>query len=421
MMKILLIGLGTRGDIQPLIALGNGLKSAGYEVGITAAENFQEWIEREGFQYEYFPLDMQAFMNSEHGKEWAGNSSDSPLKEAQNMRKMMGDLSVESCMILFKTSENYDVLVSGLTTFHITESIAQKLNKKHLTILLAPMNPTHAGYATLTPFVAGKSIFLNRISGYIGQYVMHWIFKDWVNEFRTAIGLPTLSYSGYLQAYNRDVPVIYGISPQVMPPPDDWDEQIYVTGFWFYDAGNDWTPSAELSQFLASGKPPVYIGFGSMSNKNPQATTDIMIDALQQSRQRGIIYSGWAGLQAEDLPDDIFLLDFAPHDWLFPQMAAVIHHGGAGTTAAGWRAGVPSGVVSHMADQPYWGRRVHELGVGAPLIRRHELTTERLAENIALMVNDAEMCDRAGVLGEQIRQEDGVARAVAVFNTILTC
>jgi UDP:flavonoid glycosyltransferase YjiC (YdhE family) len=228
-----------------------------------------------------------------------------------------------------------------------------------------------------------------------------------------------MSYWEYVRAYDKEVPVIYGLSPEVMPGPDDWGEQIHVTGYWFQDTKDDWKPSQALCDFLDAGKPPVYIGFGSMSNKNPKATTAIMIDSLKQTGQRGIIYSGWAGLKAEKLPEDIFLLDYAPHDWLFPRMAAVVHHGGAGTTGAGLRAGIPSAVVSHMADQPYWGRRVHELGVGAPLIRRHELSTERLAENIRLMLSDTATQTRAADLGKRIRQENGVANAVAVFKDIL--
>src|SRR5690606_22961822 len=142
----------------------------------------------------------------------------------------------------------------------------------------------------------------------------------------------------------------------------------------------------------------------------------LMIEALQKTGKRGIIHTGWAGLHAKNLPDDIFLLDYAPHDWLFPQMAGVVHHGGAGTTGAALRAGVPNTVVSHMADQPYWGRRVYELEVGAPFIRRHELSSARLAEAILTMTTSPEIAENAVKLGAAIREEDGVAEAVKVFD-----
>lgn len=418
-MRILLVGLGSRGDVQPLFALGNALKEAGYEIAILAGSNFQKWVENEDFVYEYFPVNIEALMNGDNGKEWVENSSTNLINEARNMRRMVNELNENSGMDLLRIAENYDVLVSGLPIFHSTQTIAQKLNKKHITILLAPMNPTREADATMVPMIPRKSIFLNRLSGYIGLYFTHWIFKEKANEFRETLGLPPMKYLDYARAYNKELPVIYGVSPQVMPRPDDWGKQIYVTGYWFYQPKTDWSPSKALCDFLEAGKPPIYLGFGSMSNKNPEATTAIMIDALKQTRQRGIIYSGWAGLKTEDLPEDVFLLEFAPHDWLFPRMAAIVHHGGSGTTAAALRAGVPSAVVSHMADQPYWGRRIHELGVGAPLIRRHELTTERLAENIRLMVSDTAMQKRAIDLGNRIQQEDGLANAVAAFKEIL--
>ncbi len=156
-----------------------------------------------------------------------------------------------------------------------------------------------------------------------------------------------------------------------------------------------------------------------MSNKNPEATTQLMVDALAQAEKRGIIYSGWAGLKAESLPESVFLLDGAPHDWLFPQMAGVVHHGGAGTTAVGLRAGVPTTVVAHMADQPYWGRRVHELGVGSECIHRKDLTVARLAKAIRFMTDNPQIQQNATALSQKIAQEDSVAEAVRVFNRLL--
>ena len=125
------------------------------------------------------------------------------------------------------------------------------------------------------------------------------------------------------------------------------------------------------------------------------------------------------GLKSEKLPDNVFLLDSAPHDWLFPRMEAVIHHGGAGTTAAGLRSGVPSAIVAHIGDQPYWGRRLHELGVGAPLLRRHLLTADNLGETIRLLTTDRDLRARAAALGERIRAEDGVGNAVRAFGRFM--
>ncbi len=167
-----------------------------------------------------------------------------------------------------------------------------------------------------------------------------------------------------------------------------------------------------MQRFLDAGDPPVYVGFGSMSGRDPQHLTKLVIDALQQAGVRGLIATGWGGLTAADLPETIFKIDSVPHDWLFPRVAAVVHHGGAGTTAAGLRAGRPTVICPFIVDQPFWGRRVHELGAGAAPIPQKQLTAENLAAAIREVTSDPTIHRKAEVLGEQIRQEDGIGIAV---------
>jgi len=417
-MHILLIGFGSRGDVQPLLALGCGLQDAGYRVSIASSLNFRALIEDAGLTFAPIRTDMQALMTGEHGQQWI-ESGNNYLKQAQSMRRMIAEAGEAVGQDLLNAAHDADVLVSGLSSFGVADAIAQKFNKQHVTVLLAPMNPTRFHAATMQPSIPRKNIALNRFAGYVGQYFTHWIFKPVTDQFRASLGLESLRFGGFARAYNQRVPVLYGLSPLVMPRAEDWGAHIHVTGYWFYDAPNDWQPSDDLSRFLQAGEPPVYIGFGSMSATDPEGTAHMMLEALQQSGQRGIIHSGWANFTADQLPDTVYLLDYAPHDWLFPQMAAVIHHGGAGTTAAALRAGVPNSVVAHMADQPYWGRRVHELGVGAPYVQRTKLNPQRLATMIRETVSDAGMRERAASLGQQIRQENGVERAVDILGTIV--
>ncbi len=217
------------------------------------------------------------------------------------------------------------------------------------------------------------------------------------------------------QLYKQQKPAIYGISPNVLPKPPDWGDNIEITGYWFLDTPADWQPPKDLVDFLLAGPPPVYVGFGSMSIRNPEETTEIVIQALSRTKQRGLLATGWGGLKLADLPDNVFKIDSVPHDWLFSQMAAVIHHGGAGTTAAGLRAGIPTITVPFFVDQPFWGKRVAELGVGPQPIPRKQLSVERLAAAITTVVSDKELQRRVAVLGERIRTEDGVAKAVEVI------
>jgi len=183
---------------------------------------------------------------------------------------------------------------------------------------------------------------------------------------------------------------------------------------WFLGPPGDWTPPNSLTAFLEAGPRPVYVGFGSMSSRRPEETTELILQALAEAKQRAVLLSGWSGLRTANLPDTVFMLDSIPFSWLFPRVAAVIHHGGAGTTAAGLRAGVPSLVVPFFGDQFFWGRRVAALGVGPEPIPRKELTAERLARAIERALTDQSMRQRSADLGASIQAEDGVARAVAV-------
>ena len=211
-------------------------------------------------------------------------------------------------------------------------------------------------------------------------------------------------------------PMIAGYSPAVFPKPTDWPAWVHVTGYWFLNAEAGWQPPAALVDFLQAGPAPVYIGFGSMAGRNPEQRAETAIKALERSGQRGILLTGWGGLQAGDLPDFVFAVDSVPHDWLFPQMAAVVHHGGAGTTAAGLRAGAPTVIVPFFGDQPFWGRRVAELGVGTRPIAQKQLSVERLAAAIRTAACDLDMRRRAQELSQRIGREDGIGRAVEVFH-----
>jgi UDP:flavonoid glycosyltransferase YjiC (YdhE family) len=204
----------------------------------------------------------------------------------------------------------------------------------------------------------------------------------------------------------------------VISAPPDWGEEIHVTGFWLLDSADDWAAPSGLMDFLQAGPPPVYIGFGSMSTRKPEETADLVVEALKRTGQRAILLSGWGGLQKAALPDSVFMIESIPHSWLFPRVSAVIHHGGAGTTAAGLRAGVPSIVIPFFADQPFWGRCVEELGVGPAPIPRKELTAERLAKAVQAAVTDQAMRQRAADLGSKIQAEDGIGRAVEVIQEI---
>jgi UDP:flavonoid glycosyltransferase YjiC (YdhE family) len=417
-MRILMVAFGSRGDVQPIIALGKGLQGAGYEVTLAAGENFGGWIVREGLAFEPFHIDIEAAMQTDLGKEWLGNSSGNPLKELQQMRQMTQTHAAQVADDLLRMAERTDLYLSGFLTVEIMATLAKVFGKRHAVTLLSPVAPTRSGAAGMQAMLPTSDHLLNRWWGYVIEAMLYTVLQPPSKALRARLKMPAASRAEFIQALNR-TPTILGVSPLVVPPPLDWGAHIRTTGYWFHTAPDDYAPSPALDAFLNSGDPPVYIGFGSMSNRDPQGTTRLMIEALRKAGRRGILHSGWAGLHAKDLPPDVFLLDYAPHDWLFPRMAAVVHHGGAGTTGAALRAGVPSLVVAHMGDQPYWGRRIHELGAGAAPIRRHALSAARLAESIRVMTRDSALQARAAALGERIRAEDGVGTAVHALGEVL--
>jgi sterol 3beta-glucosyltransferase len=225
---------------------------------------------------------------------------------------------------------------------------------------------------------------------------------------------------GFSNPFSKQItkrnPTIMSCSEHVFYTPSDRRPNVYTTGYWFLDDVGDWLPPAELNEFLQNGRKPVYIGFGSMGSfGSGEQTTALVVEALRMSGQRGVLASGWDGMsRSMQLPENIFMLESAPHSWLFPRMAAVVHHGGAGTTAEGLRAGVPSIIIPHANDQYAWGRRVYELGVGPKPIRRKELSAENLADAIRTALTD-EIKHKAGELGERIRAERGAENAAKII------
>jgi sterol 3beta-glucosyltransferase len=208
-------------------------------------------------------------------------------------------------------------------------------------------------------------------------------------------------------------------SSNVIHQPPDWPESVHITGYWFPDIHTEWCPPSQLEAFLDAGDPPVYVGFGSMAGSHPEQLATVVLEALAKSGQRGLLLTGWGGMHAMSVPDSVFVIDSAPHDWVFPRMAAVVHHGGAGTTAEGLRAGIPSVILPFMMDQPFWGRRVKALGVGPEPIPHKKLTADRLAQAIHAAVTQPAIKRRADWLGEAIRAEDGVGNAVRIVKECL--
>ena len=206
-------------------------------------------------------------------------------------------------------------------------------------------------------------------------------------------------------------PTMIAVSPSVIPSPRDWAGRAELTGYWFLELPKEWQPPKPLARFLDAGPPPVYVGFGSMTLDDPEATLDTIVGAVTRVGCRAVISAGWAGLKPQSLSADICAVDDVPHDWLFSRAASIVHHGGAGTTAAALRAGKPSVVMPFFSDQPFWGRWLVRLGAGVTPIPRRHLDAEKLAYAIERTLREEPCRQAAARIGRQIRAEDGVGRA----------
>jgi len=414
-MRIVIIAPGTRGDVQPYIALGKGLQNAGHYIRLVSHSNFESLVTSYGLEFWSFGNDV---------KDAVENDEMRALAEKGNFLLLMAKMAKEAQREALRFAEGgllaaqgMDVLLAGIGGLFIGTAIAEKLDIPLVQAYVFPFTPTQEFSSVLTPKLP---TLLNYFSHQLARQVMWQGFRSADTIARKKVlNIPVSPLLGpYHSKSARNMPILYGFSPAVIPAPSDWNGNTHVTGYWFVDETEDWQPPSALLDFLQSGSVPLYIGFGSMSNRNPEQTADVVIEALALTNQRAILLSGWGGLHKSNVPNSIFMIDSIPHSWLFPRVSAVVHHGGASTTAAGLQAGIPSIIIPFFGDQPFWGQRVAELGVGAKPIPRKRLTAERLAKAIQEVVTNEGMRQRAAKLGKQIQAENGIESAVNIFNDL---
>jgi len=413
-MNITILTQGSRGDVQPYVALGIGLRNAGYHVRMPAPEVFRHLISDAGL--EFIPnhgFDPQDFIRTPAIQ--ASARQGGQLQVLVSLLRNAGPLLEGMLDEYWRTSAGADALIASTLVFGVPDCA----EKRGIPLINAPIHallaPTTAfPSAFLAPWGARENIFANPITHRLVQVAFWFMFRPALNRWRLKMGLsPISNYFQWLQA--RNSPTLYGFSPSVLPIPNDWPLNHHVTGYWFLEEPPGWQPPPALISFLESGPPPVYVGFGSMDAQDPARMTSLVVNALAASGQRGVLASGWGGLHAESLPETIFPIRDIPHSWLFHKMAALVHHGGMGTTAAGLRSGIPSIILPVAGDQPFWADRAQRLGVGIRSSGYFKITAERLTADIARAVGDITLRGNAAALGETIRAERGVQRAVELI------
>lgn len=417
-MKVLIVTVGSQGDIQPYVALGKALAAAGHAASVCAPEHFQEFVRGHGLDYQ--PMDngfieLMATLEARTALEDMG-SLPGAIRTIIRLVPKTGELQRRLFADAWAAANR---LRPDLVLFHPKIGIGPDIGHElGIPAVLAPVFPQ---YVRTCEFPAVGLPDWPLGNGYRrGSYafvhgVGAWASRKPVRAWREAEGLgPRPPRMGpFNRADGSGVPVLHGFSPLLCPVPADWPPQAVAFGDWPLEAPQDFQPEPALAEFLAAGPPPVYIGFGSMSGRRPAKKAAIVVEAVQRAGVRALIGRGWGGLDPGDLPPTVFAIGHVPHDWLFPRTAAVVHHGGAGTTHAGLRAGRPTVICPFFGDQPFWGRRVQALGVGPAPVPQSRLSVERLAAAITQATTQPELAARAAELGAKLRAEDGLLRSVA--------
>ena len=414
-MRIDILAIGSQGDVQPYVALGLGLRAAGYDVRMVTLGGFEKLVGGHGLPHLTIGGSPREIANTDAGRAWVEKrkSAGGFLRGFVRLAESLIEAGMAGYWNAGQDAEALIVSPMGLLIGgHIAERLCVPMVQAPLVPPILPTRYDWDGRRTArTAFRAGLNVAIDSAFHFLMWNKLRGVTNA---ARRQVLGLPPLPFTEPLGAHRRRFLMLAGYSPAVVRRLPDWDSRVHVTGYWFLDDFAAWVPPADLLDFLASGPPPVFVGFGSTPFPNPEATSQLVVQALTRAGQRGVVVSGGSGLATGRLSDNVLGVDSIPHGWLFPRLAAAVHHGGAGVTGAALRAGLPSVVVPVFADQPFWGNRVFQLGAGPRPIPAKNLTADNLTVAIQAAAGK-EMRRAAAALGEQIRKEDGVARALEVL------
>ena len=411
-MKITIVTMGTRGDVQPYLALAKGLMQRGHDVLLSAPVNFDGWIAEHGVAQHPIPVNLHAFLQSPDvrrvvsGKWWALRGI---------WRKTVVPMMAATLDAVAAASRTADVIVFHPKVIGAGD-VAEATGATPVLAAPVPMLPT----AEFPFIVSARSYgrWLNRQTWRLFNY-SRFPYLALLNRWRReTLGLgpgpriePLGTYVGGRMLR------LCAVSAAVVPRPADWADGDHMTGYWFLDEDRDWTPDPALADFLAAGEAPVYVGFGSMTAEDPERLAQEVAAGVAAAGVRAVLATGWGAMETIAAADHVHVIGAAPHANLFPLMRAVVHHGGAGSVAAGLRSGRPTLVCPQAVDQPFWGRRVHDLGCGPRPLPLKKLRAAVFADRLRDLVGNPAYATAAAAVAVRIAGEDGVAQAVHLIET----
>ncbi|SDP10347.1 UDP:flavonoid glycosyltransferase YjiC, YdhE family [Streptomyces sp. cf386] len=392
-MRILIAAAGSRGDVAPYTGLGAGLRDAGHDVTVVTTDPFAPLVREAGLESRGLPTRPHSQGGVEGRREL--------MRTAAVLVTQLGQGFADAI------DPGTELLLLSATTAPLGWHVAEAMGIPTIGVHLQPTTPT----GDFPPTVMGtrsRGRLGNRTAGRFALRMADRVYTEAVTELRRRLALPPMAPAAMRRRQERaNVPVLHGFSTALVPRPSDWREGLDVVGTWWPYVAPDRRLPAEVEDFLAAGARPVFIGFGSMAAGHGERLSEIAVRALHRAGLRGIVQTGSAGL-AVDGDDDVLTIGDLPHALLFPRVAAVVHHAGAGTTAAALRAGVPAIPVPVTADQPFWAGRVASIGAATAPIPFASLTVERLADALLQAVRRQTYARAASIAARHMATEDGV-------------
>ena len=410
-MKITILTYGSRGDVQPFLALALGLQKAGHMVKLAAPHRFADFVE--AYKIPFVPLAGDPEIISQRLNDVGSN----PLGMVRAMSDYIFSIAGQVLRQIRAVCEDADLIVHSFLFTTGGHSLARSLGVPDISVQTFPI---------FAPTRAFPPVFMPNLSSGQLRYFFHWLATQifWYGGnlgYRRLRKLDSetfdldLHWPFDVDEHRLATPLVLACSPTIIPRPDDWtSSHIHIPGYFFLESSEAFEPPKTLTDFLAAGPPPVCVTFGSTIHRDADRIYGIVLDALEKTSNRAIILSGWSNLKNLPVSENVLVIDAVPHDWLLPRCKAVIHHGGAGTTAAGLRSGIPNLVVSFAADQPFWGARVQAVGAGPQPVLVKKLTAEKIVAALAEADGNA-LRTRVQDVGRKIRMEDGVGVAVKII------
>lgn len=414
-MKIALVTLGTRGDVQPYIGIARALMARGHDVKVAVSEDHVPLLRAYGVAHHPMRGNFRELLRSDLGRAWL-TSGDSPRKYAKYAKELFLPMQKVLCEDADAAVDGADGVVFYAMAMHAMHA-AERRRLPTVALSPWPMVPTSEAAPLPMPWLDAAPGFVKKLAGDLAYRLAFGGFNELHQSYRTSIGLPRYRAGDTMHAVlDSGMPCVHLFSEAVLPRPKDWRTHHHVAGFSFVPS-LEYEPPPALVDFLSAGAPPVYIGFGSMTGFEPGELAELASRAAGKAGVRAIIATGWTG---HDVPatEDVYVVDEIPHDWLFPRVSAVVHHGGVGTFAEGLRAGKPTVIAAFFGDQPFWGALNEKIGTGPRAIQRAKLDADGLGTTLRAAL-DGSYAERAREIGERIRSEDGATRAADLIESAL--